>query len=196
MEIPYANTIRPDTGFTNGKLGMYLFVASEIMFFGGLFSAYAFLRTAAPTWPPVELPFGNVISAAMLLCILIAYSCVRDAASIRHSDRVTVPRTLLVLSILVSVVFLAILLLQYRSMIRLDLVPRTNPYVALFYVFTGLHGIHVVGAVAAGGWIAVTPSATCRIDQRGFRGRLEILSMFWLLLVVLWLVKFVLFFVV
>ena len=48
MQIPYIVEERPDTGLTNSKLGIWVFLASEIMLFGGLFSAYVFLRIAAP----------------------------------------------------------------------------------------------------------------------------------------------------
>ena len=48
MQIPYTTEERPDTGLTNSKLGIWIFLASEIMLFGGLFSAYVFLRLAAP----------------------------------------------------------------------------------------------------------------------------------------------------
>ena len=51
MEIPYTVKPRPDTGLYNGKLGMWLFLASEVMLFGGMVSAYVFLRTGAPEWP-------------------------------------------------------------------------------------------------------------------------------------------------
>ncbi len=44
MEIPYEVTPRRDTGLYNAKLGVWLFLASEVMLFGGLFSAYVFLR--------------------------------------------------------------------------------------------------------------------------------------------------------
>ena len=44
MEIPYEVKPRRDTGLYNAKLGVWLFLASEVMLFGGLFSAYVFLR--------------------------------------------------------------------------------------------------------------------------------------------------------
>ena len=52
MEIPYNVELRKDTGLYNSKLGIWLFLASEVMLFGGLFSAYILLRTGAPVWPP------------------------------------------------------------------------------------------------------------------------------------------------
>jgi cytochrome c oxidase subunit 3 len=53
MEIPYTITARPDTGLWNGKLGIWLFLASEVMLFGALFTAYLFVRLGAEdgTWP-------------------------------------------------------------------------------------------------------------------------------------------------
>jgi len=51
MEIPYTTETRPDTGLYNAKLGVWLFLASEVMLFGSLFSSYILLRTGAPSWP-------------------------------------------------------------------------------------------------------------------------------------------------
>ena len=60
MEIPYNVELREDTGLYNSKLGNWLFLASEIMLFGGLFSAYILLRTGAPVWPPIG-EHGSII---------------------------------------------------------------------------------------------------------------------------------------
>jgi cytochrome c oxidase subunit 3 len=53
MEIPYTVERRPDTGLYNAKIGMWLFLASEVMLFGALFSSYILLRVGADpgTWP-------------------------------------------------------------------------------------------------------------------------------------------------
>ena len=51
MEIPYTVEARPDTGVFNAKLGVWLFLASEVMLFGALFSSYILLRTGAQVWP-------------------------------------------------------------------------------------------------------------------------------------------------
>jgi heme/copper-type cytochrome/quinol oxidase subunit 3 len=57
MEIPYTVTARKDTGLYNAKVGIWLFLASEVMLFGGLFSGYVFLRVYADyPWPERALP--------------------------------------------------------------------------------------------------------------------------------------------
>ncbi|MGB0774662.1 MAG: cytochrome c oxidase subunit 3, partial [Akkermansiaceae bacterium] len=57
MEIPYVVEPRKDTGLNNSKIGIWLFLASEVMLFGGLFSGYVFLRIYADyPWPERTLP--------------------------------------------------------------------------------------------------------------------------------------------
>lgn len=57
MEIPYTVNPRRDTGLFNAKVGIWLFLASEVMLFGGLFSAYVFLRTGVREG--VDLPWPD-----------------------------------------------------------------------------------------------------------------------------------------
>lgn len=72
MEIPYTVTARKDTGLYNAKVGIWLFLASEVMLFGGLFSGYVFLRVYADfPWPERALP---VVPGLINTFILIASS--------------------------------------------------------------------------------------------------------------------------
>ncbi|MEP4079144.1 cytochrome c oxidase subunit 3 [Haloferula sp.] len=72
MEIPYIVTPRKDTGLFNSKIGIWLFLASEVMLFGGFFSAYVFLRIGADyPWPERTLP---VLPGLINTFILIASS--------------------------------------------------------------------------------------------------------------------------
>ncbi|MGA2279451.1 MAG: cytochrome c oxidase subunit 3 [Verrucomicrobiota bacterium] len=61
MDIPYTVHPRPDTGVYNAKMGIWLFLASEVMLFGGLFSAYVLLRVGADEWPHgwLNIPLGT-----------------------------------------------------------------------------------------------------------------------------------------
>jgi cytochrome c oxidase subunit III len=73
MQIPHEITPRPDTGLYNAKLGIWLFLASEVMLFAGLFSGYVFMRLGAEPgyWPHGLL---NVPVGFLNTCILIASS--------------------------------------------------------------------------------------------------------------------------
>ena len=63
MEIPFVSKPRPDTGLYNAKVGIWLFLASEVMLFGALFSSYILLRVGAPegTWVHglLNIPIGT-----------------------------------------------------------------------------------------------------------------------------------------
>src|ERR687884_175571 len=71
MEIPYTIDARPDTGLYNAKVGIWLFLASEVMLFGALFSSYILLRVGASpgTWPHglLNIPLGT-INTLVLIC--------------------------------------------------------------------------------------------------------------------------------
>jgi cytochrome c oxidase subunit III len=71
MEIPYTISTRPDTGLWNAKIGIWLFLASEVMLFGGLFSAYIFLRldSAPGLWPHglLNVPVGTMNTAILIM---------------------------------------------------------------------------------------------------------------------------------
>ena len=89
MEIPYTVDERPDTGVYNAKLGVWLFLASEVMLFGGLFSAYVFLRLGAPVGAFHEWGLElNVPLATLNTMILISSSMtmVMSWASLKMND--------------------------------------------------------------------------------------------------------------
>jgi cytochrome c oxidase subunit III len=83
MEIPYTVHPRPDTGIYNAKVGIWLFLASEVMLFGGLFSAYVLLRVGADEgmWPHgwLDVRFGTlntILLAISAITTLLAWvSC-------------------------------------------------------------------------------------------------------------------------
>jgi len=83
MDIPYTVHARPDTGLYNAKIGIWLFLASEVMLFGGLFSAYIFLRVGADyPWPvhdlDVTLGFVNtVVLIASSVTVVMAWAMLK-----------------------------------------------------------------------------------------------------------------------
>jgi cytochrome c oxidase subunit 3 len=84
MEIPYNVSARPDTGLYNAKLGIWLFLASEVMLFGGLFSAYVFLRLGAEPgyWPHglLNVPVGTFNTAVLIgssVTVVLAWAALK-----------------------------------------------------------------------------------------------------------------------
>ncbi len=70
MDIPYTVQLREDTNLYNAKVGIWLFLASEVMLFGALFSSYILLRVGAPpgTWPRglLNIPIGTFNTAVLI----------------------------------------------------------------------------------------------------------------------------------
>ena len=115
MEIPYNTKPRPDTGLYNAKLGMWLFLASEVMLFGGLFSAYILLRVgAAPgAWPHGVLnvklgTLNTVILAFSAITTLLAWAALKQNQFSRYKFYAA-------LTLLCAVVFLSIKSYEYRD---------------------------------------------------------------------------------
>jgi len=115
MEIPYTLAARPDTGLYNGKLGIWLFLASEVMLFGAIFTSYLFVRLGAEdgTWPDhiqnVGWGFANT-------CILITSSITMVWAWVALKERkFNTYRLALALTILCGLVFLGIKGIEYHS---------------------------------------------------------------------------------
>ena len=76
MDIPYTIEARPDTGLYNAKVGIWLFLASEVMLFGALFSSYILLRVNAPEgfWPHgwLNVPLGTINTLVLITSMAIA----------------------------------------------------------------------------------------------------------------------------
>jgi cytochrome c oxidase subunit 3 len=70
MDIPYTVEIRKDTGLYNAKIGIWLFLASEVMLFGALFSSYILLRVGTPEgyWPHgwLNIPLGTANTIVLI----------------------------------------------------------------------------------------------------------------------------------
>jgi len=84
MEIPYTVSNRPDTGVYNAKLAIWLFLASEVMLFGGLFSAYVYIRMGTDDgyWPQglLNVPVGTlntVILIASSISVVFAWAALK-----------------------------------------------------------------------------------------------------------------------
>jgi cytochrome c oxidase subunit III len=113
MEIPYTFTARPDTGLYNGKLGIWLFLASEVMLFGAIFTAYLFVRLGDGTWPD---HIQNVAYGFANTCILITSSITMVWAWVALKERkFNTYRLALGITILCGLLFLGIKALEYDS---------------------------------------------------------------------------------
>jgi cytochrome c oxidase subunit III len=136
-------------GISSSLLGMVLFIASEVMFFGGLFGAYFTLRTAAPEWPPPGTPPLEDWYALILTAILVSSSVTMQLGvyAIRRGDQRWLVRWLAI-SLVLGLAFLAGQANEYRILIGEGLTLSSGVFGSTFFTLTGFHGAHVAGGAA------------------------------------------------
>jgi cytochrome c oxidase subunit 3 len=167
-------------------LGMFLFIASEIMLFGSFFTAYFFIRVVRPTpdWHEIhELP---VFVAGVNTAILLTSSATMHWAlqSIKRGHRAGL-KAGLVLTFCMGLTFLCTQIAEYA---RIGFAPHDDSFATVFFCLTGLHGAHVfVG-------LTLLFFAT----MRAFRGHfspehhhgVEIPGIYWHFVDVMWIVVY------
>jgi cytochrome c oxidase subunit 3 len=125
-------------------IGTVVWLASELMFFSGLFAAYFSLRAGDDPWPPhgVELATGRTALATL---VLIASSGTMHLAvtAAGHHDRRRAVRWLLV-TLGLGLAFIANQAVEYATA---DFSISSNAYGSIFYLLTGFHGLHVIGGL-------------------------------------------------
>jgi cytochrome c oxidase subunit 3 len=168
-------------------LGMFMFIASEIMLFGSFFTAYFFVRVVnnPPEWPPegFHLP---VFVAGINTAILVTSSFTMHWAltSIKRGNHAGL-RAGLVLTFLMGFTFLATQITEYA---RIGFQPGDNAFTTIFFCLTGLHGAHVF----------VGLSILLAMTIRAFRGHfspedhhgVEIGGIYWHFVDVMWIVVY------
>ncbi len=174
---------RPDTNVSNTTLGLWLFLASEVMLFGAVFSAYALLRVSAAAWPAgpavLNVPLGGLNTALLLTSSVILWR-------VRSSPLNRARRGLAVNSLL-AIAFLAVKAVEYSGEIGRGLVPAASTFLATYFTLTGLHALHVLGGLAANAW-----ALAGRAGPAMTANRIRLLSIYWVFVDVLWIIIFVL----
>ena len=192
MEIPYTVEERPDTGLINSKLGIWLFLASEVMLFGGLFSAYVFLRLGAPDGAFHEWGQDlNVPLATLNTLILISSSVtmVMSWASLKMNDFKKF-KMYMGITLLCSVGFLVIKYIEYTSKFHHGIFPSTNTFMAIYFTLTGLHGLHIIGGMIFNGFLMGPGSKMWKTEPEHFTNRIEIAGLYWHFVDLVWIFLF------
>lgn len=191
VDIPYASTPRPDTGVSNATLAMWLFIASEIMLFGALFSSYALLRIGNPSWPDQQALLNETLAALNTAVLLASSVAITRAASALASGNTAAFRRLLAMSIGAGAVFLVIKGVEYSAEIGGGLLPSTNNFLGLYYAMTGLHALHVLAGLAVNSYLLATVPALQQVDTATAVSRARQAALYWNFIDAVWLVMFV-----
>jgi cytochrome c oxidase subunit III len=185
--IPYTTERRADTGVTNVTMGIWLFLASEVMLFGAFFSAYALLRVSATEWPSGRQLLGSGLAVANTLVLIVLTTQMWSAA---RGPAASVRRRLSAASVL-ALLFLILKGAEWAGEISHGLAPSTNMFLALYFTLTGLHAAHVAGGLAANLWILKGSRSPGALTA----GRAKAAALYWTFVDVVWFVILGLFYV-
>jgi cytochrome c oxidase subunit III len=189
-EIKYIEKPHPVTGLTNAKLGIWLFLASEVMLFGGLFSAYILLRVGSVSWPAGS-SILNIPLATLNTIILISSSVtmVMSWASllINRFDKF---RLYMVLTIALSFGFLIVKAFEYGAKFSHHLYPSESIFMGIYFTITGLHGLHVVGGIIVNTYLLLWGSKLWKTHPEQFAGRVEAAGLYWHFVDLVWIFLF------
>ncbi len=190
MNIPYTSTARPDTGLYNAKLGIWLFLGSEVMLFGALFSSYVLLRVAAPAWPHgyelLNIPLATVNT---IILISSSVTMVMSWASLMLKQ-FNKYKMYMGLTILCALAFLVIKYFEYSHEFIEGRFPSTSSYLGLYFTLTGLHGLHIVGGIIVNTYLWGPGSKMWQTDPQRFTNRVEVAGLYWHFVDLVWIFLF------
>ncbi len=169
----------------NVRLAMLFLICGEVMFFGGLVSAFLVLRITAVQWPPPlqpRLPVGVTgVNTLVLLASSVAMVAAVRALD-RHDTRALVQRLLIAGGL--GAAFLLVQGYEWIRLVSYGLTAWSGAYGTTFYTVIGTHAAHVTAAVV---WVGVTVVLAARgrfID--GPAGAVRACAIYWHFVVALW----------
>jgi len=190
MEIPYTVEPRPDTGVYNAKLGIWLFLASEVMLFGALFSSYVLLRVGATTWPHgyehLNIPLATVNTVVL---ISSSVTMVMSWASLAMKN-IRRYRLYMGATIALACVFLVIKGFEYAAKFEHGLYPSGSTFMAIYFTLTGLHALHIVGGIIVNSYLLGPGSRMWKTDPARFTNRVEVAGLYWHFVDLVWIFLF------
>jgi cytochrome c oxidase subunit III len=181
--------------FETSKMGVWIFLFSEILLFGGLFAAYAvfrslYLQDFARDHRELDVTLG-AINTVVLLCSSLSVAL--GVASIQRG-KTRILQLNLAITIVLGLTFLVIKYFEYSGKFAHGIFPWTSSFFSIYFVMTGLHGLHVLGGIVALSIVLVL----------SFRGRfsatnyvlVEGTALYWHLVDVVWIYLFPLLYLV
>lgn len=190
VHIPYIDKPNPVTGVTNAKLGVWLFLASEVMLFGALFSALITLRMGVNDWPHgyevLNVPLATVNTVVLIfssVTVVMAWAALK-------MQNLKQFKTYMSLTLLMSFIFLVIKGFEYSAKFSHGISPATSNFYAIYFVITGLHGLHIIGGIIVNAYLLGPGSKMWKSEPERFTGRIECAGLYWHFVDLVWIFLF------
>lgn len=176
------------------RIGMWVAMASILMLFTALSSAYIVRAASSSDWQPLAMPRILLLSTALILIS----SGTLETARRKWKDSVNKSKPWLLLTLLLGLGFLVSQLLAWRQLVRQGVYVASNPHSSFFYLLTAVHGVHLLGGLAALAYLSLrsrapreNPEAVTKAQAGG-----DAVALYWHFMDFLWVYLFVLLFFV
>lgn len=191
IAIPYNVEPRKETGLYNAKLGIWLFIASEVMLFGALFSSYILMRVGNAVWPPVGTPALNIPLATFNTAVLITSSITVLLSWTSLKAGLTDQfKKFFGFTLLLGLTFLVAKSFEYHGKWSHGIFPKTNVFMALYYTMTFLHVLHVIGGMVVMAYFWGPGFKMYTTEKERFINRIETIGLYWHFVDLVWIFLF------
>lgn len=149
------------------RMAMWFLLLAVMMTFGGLISAYIVVATnGVLEWKPFDLPVQVWISTALIIASSGAYQIAQSALK---ADRQQRARNWFTATAVFGGMFIASQILAWFELVRRGVYMQSNPYAGFFYILTAVHAAHVIGGIAALGYIVLRTWQATASDEELIR---------------------------
>jgi cytochrome c oxidase subunit 3 len=176
------------------RIGMWVAMASILMLFTALSSAYIVRAASSSDWQPLAMPRILLLSTALILIS----SGTLETARRKWKDTVNTSKPWLFLTLLLGLGFLVSQLLAWRQLVRQGVYVSSNPHSSFFYLLTAAHAVHLLGGLAALAYLSFRSRAP-RENQEAVttaQAGADAVTLYWHFMDFLWVYLFVLLFFV
>ena len=167
------------------NVGTIVWLASELMFFSGLFAAYLTLRSATVVWPPFHDVVDTKTVVVATVVLVLSSGTMQFAVRAVHRNRLAEFRAWLAFTLALGAIFEGMQVVDYATR---NFPLQQSAFSGAFYVLTGVHFLHVLGGLAAMVFMYLR-SLNPRIRFGGHRStpHVEMLSYYWHFVDVVWI---------
>lgn len=196
-----------DQQLDSAKFGMWVFLATEVLFFGGLFGAYAIYRILFPALFEMSAHHLNVTLGTINTLVLIGSSfTVAMAIRSAQTDNSRNISIYLIITIVLAIVFMVIKYFEWTHKFHLGIFPgqfyafegiahpKAHIFFSLYFLMTGLHGLHVIIGIGLMIWLLI--GARKGKYSHDYYTPVEITGLYWHFVDIIWIFLFPLFYLI